>query len=63
MDGKWSKEEEAGVVEVFPQIHYHHHPLLSNYWQCRHSLCNNWCRTNIISQLLGHNHVISVVSF
>jgi hypothetical protein len=64
MDGRWMEEEEAGVIEVFPQIpHHHRHQLLSNFWQYRHNLCNNWCRINIISQLLGHNHVISVVSF
>jgi hypothetical protein len=59
MDGRWLEEEEAGVMEVFP----HRHQLLSNYWQCRHSLCNNWYRTNRISQLLGHPHMISVVNF
>jgi hypothetical protein len=64
MDGRWLEEEEAGVVEVFPQIHHHHcHQLLSNYLQCRHSLCNNWYITNRISQLLGHPHVISMVNF
>jgi hypothetical protein len=54
MDGRWPEEEEAGVVEVFPRIHHHHHQLLSNFWQCR---------PNIIIQLLGHHHVISMVSF
>jgi hypothetical protein len=64
MDGRWPKEEEAGVMEVYPQIHHHHcHQLSSNYWRCKLNLCNNWCRTNRINQLLGHHHVISVANF
>ena len=62
LDVRYLEEEEAEVMEVFPQIHHHlRHRLLSNFWQYRHSLCKLWCRISRIIQLVGHR-VTSMVN-